>query len=370
MAFLMIVCNGYAESSIPILDNNEESIFKPYSREVESTYHIKLKERSDLPDGIRPKDYGHFWYALPRDTSTQKIQSISHINPSPTTISTDIHGNQIAYWKFEEQRDFEVTISFMMKTNNILIEINPDNVTKYDKESSEYKLYTRSERLIAITDEVNKIASEIKKTSSNPNNPYLLAKDVFYWVMDHMLYALVPSLNRERGVTHILANPFNINKRVYYKGDCGSYSFLYNSILRALGIPARMVVGGWSFATNQHHAWSEILIPGFGWIPVDVSAADVFRYDEGEEINKLGRKSFNVFPQIKDPIYFYGNIDPYRFVDSIGSDFELTPKLDWDFSPYLYKWVYDQGIAGIIQSGIYHILLEEDLQHSFVVVGE
>ena len=364
----MINLYVYAESSVPILDNNDESVFKPYSREVENTFHIKLKERNDLPDDIKPKDYGHFWSVLPRDTATQKIISTPNINPTPTTISMDEHGNQIAYWKFKEQQDFEVTISFKMKTNNILNEINPDRVTKYDEGSSEYKLYTRSERLIAITDEVIKIANDIRETSLNPTNPYLLAKDVFYWVMDHMLYELVPNLNRERGVVHILSQPFEINNRVYYKGDCGSYSFLYNSILRALGIPARMVVGGWSFATNQHHAWSEILIPGIGWIPVDVSAADVFRYDEGEEINKLGRKSFEIFPQIKDPVYFFGNIDPYRFVDSIGSDLELNPKPDWDFSPYLYKWVYDNGITGVIQGGVYHILLEEISQHSFVLI--
>ena len=127
-----------------------------------------------------------------------------------------------------------------------------------------------------------------------------------------MVYVLVTDLGRDRGVEFILNFPYEHNGRAYYKGDCGSYAFLYNSLLRALGIPARMAVGGLSIMTNRYHVWSEVLIPDFGWIPVDPSVGDVFIFDEGEEWNGLGMKRLETFPPVKDYFYFFGNIDPFR----------------------------------------------------------
>lgn len=135
--------------------------------------------------------------------------------------------------------------------------------------------------------------------------------------------------------------------------------------MRALGIPSRLVSGGWSYGINQFHVWSEILIPNYGWIPVDVSVADVFVYDEGEELNALGRKSLHVFPPIKDPLYFFGNIDPFRYVSSIGSDIEIFPKLDWDFTQYNASTLYHQGKAGIMQIGVFYLPMLDKVEMSF-----
>ena len=53
------------------------------------------------------------------------------------------------------------------------------------------------------------------------------------------------------------------------KGDCGQLSSVFVSLLRAGGIPARIVACIRPDAT--YHVWSEFYLERYGWIPVDVS---------------------------------------------------------------------------------------------------
>ena len=65
------------------------------------------------------------------------------------------------------------------------------------------------------------------------------------------------------------------------QGYCIHYASAATAMLRALGIPARYVEGyvvgkdsfgadGWaSVSANQAHSWTEIWMPGIGWIPVE-----------------------------------------------------------------------------------------------------
>jgi len=59
-------------------------------------------------------------------------------------------------------------------------------------------------------------------------------------------------------------------------GDCGSFSQLFVGIMRANGIPARSMVGGWVSPgkgpiKGQGHVKSEFYADGVGWVPVDAN---------------------------------------------------------------------------------------------------
>ncbi|MCU0779846.1 MAG: transglutaminase domain-containing protein [Akkermansiaceae bacterium] len=68
------------------------------------------------------------------------------------------------------------------------------------------------------------------------------------------------------------------------KSDCGGLSGLFVTILRAEGIPARMLAGRWALSAKkdhtigevryfQEHVKAEFFAQGVGWVPVDVSSA-------------------------------------------------------------------------------------------------
>jgi hypothetical protein len=68
-------------------------------------------------------------------------------------------------------------------------------------------------------------------------------------------------------------------------GHCEYFASAMAVLMRANNVPARVVggyvvegagmAGGWRSVTNRHaHAWCEVWIPGFGWMPFDPTGAD------------------------------------------------------------------------------------------------
>jgi transglutaminase-like putative cysteine protease len=68
------------------------------------------------------------------------------------------------------------------------------------------------------------------------------------------------------------------------RGFCGHFASAFTALMRAAGIPARVVagyqggdwnpVGGYLIVRQSHaHAWSEVWLPGHGWQRVDPTAA-------------------------------------------------------------------------------------------------
>ena len=62
-------------------------------------------------------------------------------------------------------------------------------------------------------------------------------------------------------------------------GSCSEYTFIFISLCRAAGLPARYA--GSVVVRNKDkgiddvfHRWAEVYLPNYGWIPVDVSAGD------------------------------------------------------------------------------------------------
>jgi transglutaminase-like putative cysteine protease len=102
------------------------------------------------------------------------------------------------------------------------------------------------------------------------NNSFLLAKSLFAWLKGNIQYQTHPD---ESGVQPAMVT---LQKKT---GDCDDLSFLYVTLCRAAGIPARFIRGylltensnGAADATT--HAWTEVFVGGSvgtnGWVPVE-----------------------------------------------------------------------------------------------------
>jgi transglutaminase-like putative cysteine protease len=89
-------------------------------------------------------------------------------------------------------------------------------------------------------------------------------------------YTLTPP-----GLARNSVDDFLFNTR---QGFCGHYASAFTTMMRAAGIPARVVagyqggawnpIGGYLIVRQSHaHAWSEVWLPGRGWTRVDPTAA-------------------------------------------------------------------------------------------------
>ncbi len=110
------------------------------------------------------------------------------------------------------------------------------------------------------------------QSAAQTNNTFQLAKALFTWLKTNLHYQVHPESEAVQPAVVTLQRK---------SGDCDDLSFLYVSLCRSLGIPARFVRGYLlTIASNNTavavaHAWSEVYVGGSvgnnGWVPVECS---------------------------------------------------------------------------------------------------
>jgi hypothetical protein len=103
--------------------------------------------------------------------------------------------------------------------------------------------------------------------------------------------------------------------------DCGGLCILFASVMRANGIPARVLAGRWALETKegkpQYHVRAEFWAGGVGWVPIDGSGAVQWA---GAPDSAFGRQKPNFFIMHEDvdldidTVYF--GVVPIRFLQS------------------------------------------------------
>jgi transglutaminase-like putative cysteine protease len=263
-------------------------------------YTFELCPEKDSID--RSKDL-KLWIPVPREWDSQKAVKIISVNPPPHAEYEDPeHGNHMLFWDFgkePEKPSYRVNIKFRLESYETYAEVDPEHIGQYDKSSKQYALYTRSSHTLTITPRIREMAQE---AVGDEKNPYLQAELIYKFVRKNVRYKMH---RLERGVgTEVLLN-FPLKSKEtgeeYYQGACDQYSNLFIALCRAVGIPARAVVGfvGWNpwikekdlrlnlpielnlspeglsgtqyYTAMMPHVWAEFYLAGYGWIPVEVT---------------------------------------------------------------------------------------------------
>ena len=119
-------------------------------------------------------------------------------------------------------------------------------------------------------------------------------------------------------------------------GNCTDFHSLFISLARSKNLPARFQIGfplpperrqGEERTTLGYHCWAFFYAEDYGWVPVDISAAD--------------RR-----PEMKE--YFFGNLTADRVAFTVGRDLELAPKQSGaplNFFVYPYVEVDDTPLS-------------------------
>jgi len=151
-----------------------------------------------------------------------------------------------------------------------------DGEYSYDPEDSDLSLYTVSEYF--INSDSQQINSAVESVIGEETDPVIIAEKLYDFVIDRIVY------DEEKlalGISDYLYASEILQKG---KGVCTDYSILYTALCRAAGIPAKFVQGLPVFSIVSEgegelpygHAWVEIKLPGYGWIPVDITAEGGF----------------------------------------------------------------------------------------------
>ncbi|KPL04103.1 MAG: hypothetical protein AMJ73_04675 [candidate division Zixibacteria bacterium SM1_73] len=209
------------------------------------------------------------YIAVPENRDNQELLSQIEYAPQPYEFLTDKWGQKVAHYKLADVKTTEF-VSVGMKVKAKIFEtryfVFPEKVGNLeDIPSSIKEKYLVDDSKFSITDPF--IQQSLRKAVGDETNPYWIARKIFNYVIDHIEYEL--------------AGGWNIAPTVLERGtgSCSEYSFVYISMCRASGIPARyvgsvVIRGDDASADEVFHRWVEIYLPNYGWIPVDPSAGD------------------------------------------------------------------------------------------------
>ena len=193
-----------------------------------------------------------------------------------------IGNNTFIQWNISEtdEQTYKLGLSAQVESESYLVvDLKGENALTIEEISQMYpeivNQYTQLQanettRFIDPYDPNITAIAETIQGNTETNNSFLLAKTLFVWLKENIQYQTHPNDEGVQPAAVTLSNKV---------GDCDDLSFLYISLCRALGIPARFIRGylltnydnGTAIATA--HAWVEVFVGGSvghnGWIPVE-----------------------------------------------------------------------------------------------------
>jgi transglutaminase-like putative cysteine protease len=308
--------------SRPFYDSLEDIVFpspgagyaekpsRPYINPVTYQGQVSIAlPRQRLPESGNLE----IWAPLPIATASQTWPRVLWLTPEKYVVTVPRTDGDIGFVHFsipleELKDDLEISVGFSFTHYQQRFQVDPGKVLPYLEDSELFKQYTRTYGNTAVTPA---IAAEAQKIVGHEKNPYLAAQKIYRHIVDTIPYSLVP---------HATVQMLGIPESVYVfenrHGDCGAQSMYFSALCRSLGIPAR-TTGGYQAIPKYEgtHFWAEFYVEGYGWIPVDPTVAEVA--DWTGEVTDEQRQAFKYF--------FFGNLDPYRFVIQKDVDLPVTP---------------------------------------------
>ncbi|MCS7249328.1 MAG: transglutaminase-like domain-containing protein [candidate division WOR-3 bacterium] len=222
-------------------------------KEISAANIIGIKESPQKAIAEWNKDFLDIlsFFSIPIDTSLSEPTKLK-------SLKLEIQGIESF-----EYLDLELPNQKIISKKPLIIEITKPKLieTKYLKISEKEKIYLQS------TPTIQSDHSLIKKKAleiiGNLSDPKAIAEKILIWVFR----------NLKKKATTSYPSAIEILKNL--EGDCNEHATLYTAFCRALGIPARVVVG-LVYAGNSfyYHAWNQVYLnewiscdPTFGEFP-------------------------------------------------------------------------------------------------------
>jgi transglutaminase-like putative cysteine protease len=244
------------------------TIDEPYVRTSIKEEEVELLSvfRNHGPGTVTELDV---YFAVPQNLPNQEIIGEITYSPKPVEFLTDKWGQKVAHFKLTDLKPGSfLDISMKVKTQMYDTRwfIDPDKVGSLDEIPGDVKeKYLVDEEKLQINDPY--IKRSVRRAVGSEKNPYFIACKIMDYIGEKLHYEMIGGWDTAPTVL----------KRG--SGSCSEYSFVYISMLRSAGIPARYVgaicIRGEDASIDvDFHRWVEVYLPGYGWVRFDAQAGD------------------------------------------------------------------------------------------------
>jgi transglutaminase-like putative cysteine protease len=275
------------------------------------------------------------WFAVPQQTNTADVSNFTVDAPGPVQYDKDSWGNRVGYLEIDKPNvpEIDITEHFDLKTTETLNTLDPSKTRPLtDAERAALQRYLLPTSYVIVNPQIKTLAAQI---TGGETNPILAARKLYDWTLNHVTYWV-------EYPDHMKASEFGSTDFCLRtkSGNCTDFHSLFSSLAMADGIPTRMVYGSLLKPTldgqdvdASYHCWIEFFAPHYGWIPLDVSLADIY----GKEfpltdknktlVERTTATGYHGFDKSKID-YYFGNLDDRRFSWSTGRDLMMQPPQD------------------------------------------
>lgn len=298
------------------------------TRSFEFTYIAQVR---DVPSGAGKLN---MWIPYITSNDDQLVTDVKVDSPYPVTINYDQKwGNAIAFLSVPNpgSKGFDIKITYKVvrkerKTSGFDYESNLDT-----KDSGQFQRYLLPSRYAIVNDTVAQFSNA---ATAGRKNSLDKARGAYEYILSKMEYnKKIPGWGKGDVNRVCLA----IDGGKSGTGNCTDFHSFFGSLMRVQGIPV-MFEMGYPLKPDKsqtepkaggYHCWAKFFVPGYGWIPVDISEA---RKD-------MSKKE-----------YFWGAICENRVKFSHGRDITLVPAQEGEplnyFGPDPYIEVDGKAFSG------------------------
>jgi transglutaminase-like putative cysteine protease len=294
-----------------------------------AAFHANNAMVVKVPQGAKQV---RIWLALPQQTPWSDVSHLEIDSRYPVQYETDSWGNRVGYIEVNhpDAGAIDLTEHFDVKTTERRTKLDPARTRPLtDAERQALERYLLPTSYVIVDDQIKQLSAKIV---NGEQNPILAARKLYDWTLEHVTY-WVEYPDRMKP-SDFGSTDFCLQTK---SGNCTDFHSLFSSLAMAAGIPTRMVYGSLFTPTldgvkvdTSYHCWIEFYAANYGWIPLDVSLADVYgkefplTSDNKTLVERTTATGYHGFDKSKID-YYFGNLDERRIPWSTGRDLMMQP---------------------------------------------
>jgi transglutaminase-like putative cysteine protease len=264
---------------------------------------------------------------MPRILPTPEQRTIESVAQDPAPLLDTTAASLYSFTNLQKGGKYKVSMSWMFDRYAVATQVNPGDVPAYATASELYATFTAPDPLVPST--ASDVARAAALAVGGEKNPWLKARRIYDWLLAQLTYS--PAAGDTVAALRTK------------KGNAFAYSSLYCALLRAAGVPARMVAGylvGDAGQQTRRHFWDEFYVETLGWIPVDPTLGD-----QKTLLPNAPTADFDA------RVYYFGNLDNQHiaFTKGLVEVNQMNPsgstREDRDL-PYLLS-IHEESVGGL-----------------------